>query len=277
MTGILTYSPTGTSQRVAEGVVRGVQLGGEGRQSTARYDVTVTECALPALSGDDLLVIAVPVYGGHIPGVFKRRAAVLSGGGAKAVCVVVYGNRAYEGSLRELVDWAQGHGLTVVGAGAFVGEHSQSTAEHPIGAGRPDASDLSDAEQFGHLVAQRLAEQPAHHAFDIGCLAEHHSKTEHPTRFALRYVAHKLRSLFRPVSERLPTTDVAKCTNCLSCVRGCPLHVIAATPDKRTSAGCNGCHSCERHCPTGARKCPSPLARDLAECFPQRKPNAYVV
>ena len=42
-------------------------------------------------------------------------------------------------------------------AAAFVGEHSYSTPETPVAAGRPDAQDLARAAEFGAAVRKKLA------------------------------------------------------------------------------------------------------------------------
>ena len=54
------------------------------------------------------------------------------------VLVVVYGNRAYEKALMELDAFALPRGLKVIAGATFIGEHSYSTDEHPIAAGRPN-------------------------------------------------------------------------------------------------------------------------------------------
>lgn len=62
---------------------------------------------------------------------------------------MVYGNRDYEDALLELRDTVASLGFTPLSAGAFIGEHSYSTAEMPVAAGRPDATDLQTARTFG--------------------------------------------------------------------------------------------------------------------------------
>ena len=79
---------------------------------------------------------------GRIPEIVYPRLAQLDGQGVPTVAVVLYGNRAYEDALLELADLLRQRGCQLVAAGAFIGEHSYSTAEHPTAANRPDESDL---------------------------------------------------------------------------------------------------------------------------------------
>ncbi len=120
-------------------------------------DIDLTHYArrvtLPASA---LAVIAIPVYGGHLPPLAAERLRGLQGYDTPAVAVVVYGNRAYENALTELAALAGAAGLNVIAAATFVGEHSYSSDRWPIAAGRPDADDLALAAEFGGRVAGKL-------------------------------------------------------------------------------------------------------------------------
>jgi hypothetical protein len=61
-----------------------------------------------------------------------------------AVVVAVYGNREYEDALLELKIFAEAAGFRPIAAGVFLGEHSFSTQDMPIAAGRPDAAASKD-------------------------------------------------------------------------------------------------------------------------------------
>ena len=94
---LITFSPTGSSLRVAEAISAAI-----GTQSQfidlshPRQKDTV--CLNP------IAVIAMPVYAGRVPMVAVERLRELSSRRAKAITVVVYGNRAYEDALLELND-----------------------------------------------------------------------------------------------------------------------------------------------------------------------------
>ena len=55
---------------------------------------------------------------------FYRKISFLKGNGARAVLLVVYGNREYEDTLLELSDVMEAAGFSPVAAVAAVAEHS---------------------------------------------------------------------------------------------------------------------------------------------------------
>lgn len=101
------------------------------------------------------------VASGRHAGVCGPRAGTVSrrlagSGNGDAVCVVSYGNRAYEDALSELVGLTRRAGFRVVAAGAFVTEHSLNGR---IAAGRPDEADTALMEAFGR-PGRRQAARP---------------------------------------------------------------------------------------------------------------------
>ena len=107
------------------------------------------------VGADELLLVGMPVYAGRVPGLFHGGLPVRGTG--DAVCVVSYGNRAYEDALSELVGLTRRAGFRVVAAGAFVTEHSLNGR---IAAGRPDEADTALMEAFGRQVAPNCATGP---------------------------------------------------------------------------------------------------------------------
>ena len=104
------FSPTRTSERIARAIARGT-----GADEVIDVDLThdASRVTLPASA---LAVIAIPVYGGHLPPLAAERLRGLQGSGTPAVAVVVYGNRAYENALTELAALAGAAGLNVIAA-----------------------------------------------------------------------------------------------------------------------------------------------------------------
>lgn len=143
-THLVFFSPTHTSAKIARAVGDGIGMGR--RMET---DLTLDESADPIEITNALTVIAAPVYGGRVAPAALKRLKRLKGNNAPAILIAVYGNRDYEDALIELRDTAVELGFTPLSAGAFIGEHSYSTTNMPIAAGRPDASDLQIAFQFG--------------------------------------------------------------------------------------------------------------------------------
>lgn len=102
----ITFSPTGGTRKAAALLIGGLE--GEVCQ------VDLTDSRLDPgsvqLAEEDVAVISVPSYGGRVPAVAVERLTALKGGGARAVLVCVYGNRAYEDTLVELEDAAKRQG-----------------------------------------------------------------------------------------------------------------------------------------------------------------------
>ncbi len=224
----ICYSPTGTTRRVVEGIVEGTAL------PSWLIDLTLPSC-LPLESGRlaaDLLVVGVPVYGGRMAPVARRRLSSLWAAPAPVVLVAVYGNRAYEDALKEIGLLALGKGLTPVAAGTFIGEHSFSTPEAPIAEGRPDGIDLDRARGLSRAVVRKL------------------SGTSNPEEAALTRIPgeHPPRPTSRRETEG-PWVDRDLCVGCGRCISVCPTGTAKGEP----GVECTLCSACLRACESGAR------------------------
>lgn len=146
------FSPTGTTRAVLQSMACGIGCAPE------HFDITLPAARLSPLSAseDDLLVLGVPVYMGRVPDLLSDWLKRLDLRRTPTVCVVVYGNRAYENALLELKDVVSERGGIPIGAAAFIGEHSFSSPERPASVGRPDSEDLRQAEDFGRRIAGQL-------------------------------------------------------------------------------------------------------------------------
>ena len=96
----IVFSPTGGTQKVA-----GI-LAGNLTEQAAIIDLCDrnTDFGHFSFTQDDICLVAVPSYGGRVPSIAIQRLSQLKGNGAKAVLIVVYGNREYEDTLIELKD-----------------------------------------------------------------------------------------------------------------------------------------------------------------------------
>lgn len=147
------FSPTGTTEAVARGVVNGL-----GPVPVESFDLTRLEARTVPLrtTESDLLIIAVPVYMGRVPALLGDWLDAMRLQGAPAVCVVVYGNRAYENALLELTDMVRQRGGIPVAGAACIGEHSFADPDAPVALGRPDTLDLRHARELGEQVREKL-------------------------------------------------------------------------------------------------------------------------
>ena len=264
------FSPTGTSKKIAAAVAQGFR-----DAERAQIDLTQAAAPVSTLSEDCVAIFAVPVYGGRVAPLAMKRLQEIRGEGTPAVVLAVYGNRAFEGAVRELAAFLTERGFIPVAAGAFVGEHSYSTPQTPIAEGRPDSADLGAATRFGKRIAAKLAEDNLS-AVDTARLREPHTPLWPLLRFIAFVLGYRRRQKKQPV-VLLPVCDEERCTHCGRCVRVCPSQAIAKGDELHTDpARCIRCCACVKGCPTGARTFTTPFAEALARNFRRRKPPVTI-
>jgi ferredoxin/flavodoxin len=259
---LVCFSPTGTSRAVVEAVGRGI-----GGDTVELVDITRPGARTRRLETvrDELLVVAVPVYVGRVPELAREWLWTIEADATPAVCIVVYGNRAIDDALLELTDIVRERGGIPVAGAAFIGEHSFSSADTPIAAGRPDADDLQWAELFGRTVRRRVSA----------------TATGRPApRLAVPGN--------RPYRERQPKPPGVcsaagdACVQCGACAEVCPVGAI----DPRDSAvvedhECILCCACVKSCPEGARAVQASWLIDVAvqlseTCSARKEPEGFL-
>jgi len=220
----ICFSPTGGTKKVADA------LAGRIAEETRYVDLTDPKMEFGGISltPADTAIVAVPSYGGRVPETAVNRLAAIQGGGAKAILVCVYGNRAYEDTLAELQDTVKQAGFRVVAAVAAIAEHSIA---RQFAQGRPDADDLSQLSAFADQIREKLS-------------AEDPSEPEIPGN--------------RPYRKRggggmVPMPD-GNCTKCGLCAEKCPVQAIDRNdPQTVDTTACISCMRCIAICPQSAR------------------------
>ena len=236
------FSPTGTSRAVVRAVARGVN-----RPSETTLDLTRQEAPPARFDADHLAIVGMPVYRGRLPRTAIGRFQPLEGNRTPAVAIVVYGNWAYEDALLELCDLCTAQGFRLVGAAAFIGQHSFSSLKHPIAENRPNPQDLEQAEQLGRRVREQM-EQPGL------------SMPELPGSRPYKEV---------PPDPFVSATDVdtASCTGCGRCATACPtrcIEMVGSLPQTAPDR-CLWCMACVRQCPASARRIVLPKIHEAAQ------------
>lgn len=243
----LYFSPNGTTKTVLDAVTAPWE--GACRDCDMLTAPLRTDLHIPS---GETLTVALPVYAGRIPPLCRDMLAHLSGDGAPAVAVVVYGNREYDDALLELVDLLEGSGFHVIGAGAFIAQHS--IFPH-VAAGRPDEQDHRAMAAFAQRCADILA----------GFCPENAGKIVvkgNPDYRQPGSVPHK------PSGNR-------SCTRCGACVRLCPTRSIPTDDPRKTNAQtCISCGACIHACPVQARAFRGAAYRAAAAAF-YKKNAAY--
>ena len=86
----VSFSPCGGTEKVATALGRDITL------SKLSHNITLPESRAEDLhfDGDDLVFLAFPVYGGHMPRHFTSVVSCLHGNNTPLVMVAVHGHRA---------------------------------------------------------------------------------------------------------------------------------------------------------------------------------------
>ncbi|MFK5925544.1 MAG: 4Fe-4S binding protein [Desulfuromusa sp.] len=253
---LIYFSPTGTTQKISGSIAKGL-----GAKNIVHYDVTLPDVSFDTVLTDGVAVIGIPVYAGRVPELCLQRLQAITADGVPAILVALYGNREFEDALVELRDIAVTQGFNVIAAGAFIGEHSYSTLERPIAAGRPDTEDLKLAVEFGQRVAAKIA-----------CNVFDHPEID-------GNVPYKESVQFGGVA---PETDSEKCTLCGKCAAVCPTGVITVSDAVTTVAdNCIMCCACVKVCAAEARLFRHPQIEErrtllLNNCSRRKAPKIFL-
>lgn len=260
---LIYFSPTGTGQRVLEGIAKGMSV-----KNVTRIDMTLPEESRQeiSLSSDELAIIGAPVYGGRVPAEAVKRFRQLKADKTPAVIVVVYGNREFEDALLELKNVSMELGFNPVAGGAFIGEHSFATKDIPIASGRPDDLDIQKAMEFGaKIMSKILAMEPSASPGGL----------EIPGRFPYE-------SAVRAMTVA-PVTIEDKCTLCGMCAAVCPTAAISVNEKVETKAElCIRCSACIKKCPEDARFWEDEMMKTITNwlyenCSARKEPRIFGV
>ena len=216
----IVFSPTGGTEKIADIV------GKHWSENPAKIDLCdakadFTKCKI---TEQDMVLIAMPSFGGRAPAVAIERLKQIAGNGAKCTLVCVYGNRAYEDTLVEMEDAAKECGFQVAAAIAAVAEHSIMPQ---YAAGRPDASDQKQLTAYADQIADKAeiassipGNRPYKKAGGVGLVPK-------PNK---------------------------SCIKCGACAKNCPVQAIDPVSFAANSNACVSCLRCMKQCPKNARK-----------------------
>ncbi len=250
---LVYFSPTGTTEAVVQGIARGIH-----HDNVETMDITRPGARIQPLrtSEKELLVIGVPVYMGRVPTLVREWLHALQARRTPGVCVVVYGNRAYEDALLELHDILAERGCTPIAGAAYIGKHSFSNDELPTAGDRPDAVDLNHAESFGRKIREKLMTVPSVDQISLVNIPGGHPYRQEPCH------PYRKGTVFWNV-DFIAVSDA--CTQCGACAEGCPVGAIDPENSRAIDTEhCITCCACIKHCPTHARTIKPGLVRDAA-------------
>ena len=224
----ICFSPAGGTEKVAGILGESMEQALEGQSTMVNLVEKSAQDRIVRLKEDDLCILSVPSYGGRVPSIAASRLRMIRGNGARAVLLVVYGNRAYEDTLLELNDIASACGFRVIAAVAAVAQHS---IVRDIAHGRPDEEDKEELGGIASKILKKLAAADGSAPVVPG---------KHPYR------------LFHGIP--LHTYAKEHCIMCGNCAFECPVGAIPQeTPNAPSGGSCISCMRCVQVCPVQAR------------------------
>lgn len=194
--------------------------------SDAAADFSGLQC-----QNGDLVLIAVPSFGGRVPAAALQKLEQIRGNGADSVLVCVYGNQAYEDTLIELKDTAEKCGFQTLAAVAAIAEHS---ILHQYAANRPDLQDIAQLQKASERILEKIrAASDRRNTVQV--------PGEQPYKKTTR-------------GGMIPKAG-KDCTGCGLCAAQCPTQAISQENLRKTDAQkCISCMRCLVKCPHSARE-----------------------
>lgn len=237
------FSGTGTTEKTVKHVADRIAKTLDAAYGVFSYTLPKDREQELRFSADDLVVFGSPVYAGRVPNVLlPYLTQKVSGNGALAVPVVLFGNRNFDDGLIELRNILETDGFHTVAGAGFVGEHSFSRT---LGAGRPDAADMALMDRFADQVAEKVS-----------------ALTELPTGPIALRGEDPIRPYYTPrdrqgtpinILKVKPKTDPTKCSGCGWCAAHCPMGSISQEDPTQVTGICIKCCACVKGCPAEAK------------------------
>jgi len=253
------FSPTKTTKKVLENIALGL-----GIDEIEDCDLTYPpiDQTIDTFS-DEIVLIGAPVYAVRLPVEGVNRFRKLKAYNSLAIIVVVYGNREFDDALLELKNLVVELGFTPIAAAAFVGEHSFSTDELPIGHGRPDRLDIDYTNEFARKIKDK-----------IKTLSTSQIDLEVPGNFPYKDAM--------PPNKVAPVTNEELCHLCGECIELCPTGAIFLDESIQTDAAlCIRCCACIKSCPHEARVIEDSAWKAIgaklnANCSVRKEPQFFI-
>lgn len=215
----IIFSPTGGTEKAARALT--AHWPSSEKVNLAAPDGNYTGYSCRA---DDIVLIAMPSYGGLAPQIALDRLSLMKGNSAKCILLCVYGNRAYEDTLVQMEDTAAKCGFQVTAAVSAVAEHS---IMHQYAAGRPNQKDRAQLAGFESKISEKVRKgdtsspklpgsRPYKKAGSLGLVPKADSNCSKCGLCAQQCPVQAIDP------QSLKTADKKKCISCMRCVSVCP-------------------------------------------------------
>ena len=235
------FSATGTTKKIVSEIANKISEKLNKEATVNHIDFTLPHCRKEpvSFSEKDIVIVGVPVYAGRVPNVLLKYLNTMSGNGALAIAVVLYGNRNYDDALIELKDILEANGFKVIAGGAFIGEHAFSKT---LAKNRPDQKDMAIAADFANQIYEKITTQKEIQPATV--------KGNRPYR--KYYMPINPEGIPVDIRKVTPKTN-SNCINCKLCVRVCPMGSIDMEDVSKLNWICIKCGACIKQCPTNAK------------------------
>lgn len=226
------FSPTGSTKEVAD------LIASEFSCLNDEVDISRQDFDAYICKEDEIYIIAAPTYSSRIGRIVSEKLARVESKGARAICLVTYGNRGFDDSLLELGDICLDRGFNVIAGLAASTEHN---IFRDLTEDRPDKEDREELRGFSRKIIGKI---------------ESGDKSLPSLPGSRPYMDMVVSSLRPEVNDR--------CIKCFVCARSCPLEAIPMDdPTLTDDDACIACMRCIKICPSGARGL-NPLVGKLA-------------
>lgn len=236
------FSGTGTTKKIVTAISKRLASAMETDINIVNFSLPSARTSALSFTHRDLVIFGTPVYAGRVPNVLLKYIKAITGNGALAVPIVLFGNRDYDDALIELRNLLEDDGFHTIAAAAFVGEHSFSTV---LAAGRPDVNDMELADAFSDNIYDKL-----NSIAEPELLSPIEVKGESP-----------IRPYYQPRDRKQNAIDIRKvlpkingnCSSCGLCADICPMGSISHDDVHEYTGICIKCCACVKLCPQHAR------------------------
>ncbi|HEX3011025.1 MAG TPA: EFR1 family ferrodoxin [Syntrophomonadaceae bacterium] len=233
------FSATGTTKKVVSEIAKLISEDiGEEVTDTINFTLPGVRENSVTFNEADLVIIGVPVIAGRVPNVLLKYLNSITGNGALAVPIVLYGNRNYDDALIELADILEAHGFKIIAGAAFIGEHSFSKI---LAKDRPDDTDMAIVRNFANQIYKKITQDNNKTVVVRG---------NKPYR---GYYMPKTKDGIPVDMRKITPKTNSNCNKCLICVPLCPMGSIDSQDISKFNGICIRCCSCVKNCPAGAR------------------------
>lgn len=219
------FSATGTTAKIVSAIERGLHV-----EEKSTICLTASSQEPIIIPNDELVIFGIPVFSGRVPGIARKGLEKIRGNNTPAIIACIYGNRDFDDALLELKDIVESNGFYVLSAAAFVAQHSIFPK---VAQGRPDRSDLIQAEEFGANSMKVISTATENGPLKV--------KGNHPYRAV----------------KPIPLTPITgnTCNSCGLCSKQCPVQAIDTNNPKKTDKNrCISCAHCIYICPKQSKK-----------------------